>query len=145
MMSDFHAELPIPPSSNSIYRRRGHNPGMYLSQEAKKYRVECSKILMSGHLTEIQRLDNDKVYRLELIFYLKAVLNAGWPQKAKSRYKRIDLSNRIKLLEDVVKDATGIDDCQHFELLVSKRQADSPEEQRVEVRLMPLKEGSWLR
>jgi Holliday junction resolvase RusA-like endonuclease len=141
----FAVVLPIPPSSNTIYRRRGHNPGMYLSQEAKKYKVECSKILISEHLTEIQDLDGDRVYRLELVFYLKAVLNAGWPQKARSRYKRIDLSNRIKLLEDVIKDATSVDDCQHFELLVSKRQADPPEDERVEVRLEPLKEGSWLK
>jgi len=117
---------------------------MFLSPEAKKYRRVCSQLLLSTALKQIQSLDPSRVYRLELEFFLKAVVNKGWPATAKSRYKRIDLSNRIKLLEDVIKDATQIDDCQHFELLVSKRQANVPGEERVEVRLTPLEEDTWL-
>ncbi len=41
------------------------------------------------------------------------LLNKGWPDKAKDRYKTLDANNRVKLLEDTMAIAFGIDD-KHF-------------------------------
>ena len=142
-MSYLRVELPIPPSSNAIYRKRGNMPGLYLTKDAKRYRTQATQILLENHAMDVQRLDADLVYRLGLVFHLQA-LNKGWPKTAKSRYKKVDLSNRIKLLEDVLKDVTQIDDSQTFEITVVKKQLANGDDPRVVVLFEPMEERDWL-
>jgi len=142
-VSFLRTELPIPPSSNAIYRRRGNRPGLYLTPEASRYRRLATKQLLENHAVDVQKLDAHVAYRLVLVFHLQA-LNKGWPKTAKSRYKRVDLSNRIKLLEDVIKDVTGIDDSQTFEITVVKKHLEQGSDPRVQVLFEVLEEGEWL-
>jgi len=48
----------------------------------------------------------------------------GLPDKAKNRYKRVDLSNRVKLLEDSLVTVLGIDDSCFFTLLLRKTEGE---------------------
>ncbi len=96
--------------------------------------------MMQHHGADILEMDRDSIYALHLRFFFKSLENARWndptcppSKRPKSRYKRIDLSNRIKLLEDCVRDALDIDDSQTFAASQEKHQIRDGEEERVEI------------
>lgn len=107
----------IPPTSNHIYFR-----GTQLTTKAREYAERFSHFIVRNHLHEIGTLNKKGVFELSLIFYFETVINTSYnnpkipPSKqAKERYKRFDLTNRIKLIEDCVRDAIQIDDSRTFE------------------------------
>ena len=112
----------LPPTSNHVYFR-----GTILTREAKEYAERFSHHVRQ-HLPEIAHLDDTAIYHLELYFYFEAVVNDSWgnpkippSKRAKKRYKKFDLDNRIKLLVDCFRDAVGIDDSQIFAFTQEKR------------------------
>ena len=125
-------DLPMPPSGNRIYFiwKRGKRSGISLTTEAKQYKRMMADVLLRDHAVALGGLDQDAAYRLVLCFHMH-VYNKGWPDKAQSRYKKADISNRILLLENGLKDTTGIDDCQNFELVVLKTNRTAEEEEHV--------------
>lgn len=119
----------IPPTSNKLYFR-----GTILTTIARKYAEQFSYEVTRKYLHEVQRLDPKGIYSIYVQFFFNRLTNASFedpkvPQKdrAKSRYKKMDLSNRFKLLEDCVRDIIGIDDCQTFSATLEKHQTDGPE------------------
>jgi Holliday junction resolvase RusA-like endonuclease len=121
----------LPPSSNRIYFK-----GRILRREAREYAERFSDHCRQ-HLPEIMQLDPEAIFHVDLVFYLQ-LLNESYgnlkvppSKRAKTRYKKIDLDNRVKLLVDCVRDAIGIDDSRIF----SYRQAKihDPARQRVEI------------
>lgn len=105
----------LPPTSNKIYFK-----GTMLTQQARDFAEKFSKFAAQNHLHEISEMNPDGVFALHLRFFLETI-NDSWnnpnvapSKRAKSRYKRLDLSNRIKLLEDCIRDALDIDDSQTF-------------------------------
>jgi Holliday junction resolvase RusA-like endonuclease len=125
-------QLDLPPSSNNIYYNiKG---GRALTSEARSWkRRAVHSMVEQGNLCLDTSFEPDSKYGIELYFFFKAVENEGWykrdkngNRKAKSRWKKIDLSNRIKLLEDALKDATGVDDSAIFEMIIYKKQSDKP-------------------
>jgi 1-deoxy-D-xylulose 5-phosphate reductoisomerase len=123
----------LPPSANKIYFR-----GTVLTAKARKYAEDFAKHMAQHHLHEIVLLDKDAVYAFHMHFYFDTLVNATWgdeklppSKRAKSRYKRIDLDNRIKLITDCVRDAIAIDDCQVF--AASQEKHMDPTHERVEI------------
>lgn len=110
----------LPPSSNHIYvsNRAG---ARFLSSDAKKFKLRTISHIQSNCLAKITRLDRGAVYRVWYAFYfpLEELINktygSGKQGAAESRYKRMDVENRLKLLADSLATAIGIDDCQFFE------------------------------
>lgn len=107
----------IPPTSNKIYFR-----GTILTKVAREYAERFAHFIVRNHLHEIEGLNKHGLYELSLCFYFPTVLNETWnnpkvkpSKRAKTRYKKFDLDNRIKLLQDCVKDAVQIDDSHVFE------------------------------
>lgn len=119
----------LPPSDNHIrdiqYRfiqgkRRaviGYTP------EAENYKKGLIRHINDAYFFEVQLFARghrpEALYMLQanLSFPLEDILTAGWLQetrsgekKAKSPYKRLDVMNRRKLLEDALSEAIGIDD-----------------------------------
>ena len=77
-------------------------------------------------------LPQDVAYEMEMGFYFAEIENKGWfetykkgdkkgQRKAATRWKRIDTTNLVKLAEDAVKSATGVDDCATFDHWLKKR------------------------
>lgn len=106
----------IPPTSNKIYFR-----GTILTKTAREYAERFAHFMAVNYLHVVSAFNPNGVYCLSLHFYLPCI-NETYnnpevkpSKRAKSRYKRMDLSNRIKLLEDCVRDALAIDDSQTFE------------------------------
>ena len=123
----------LPPSSNKIYFR-----GTILTTKAREYAETFSMVVTRQYLPQINRLRPDALYAVHLRFYFETVVNdtfrnpAVKPSKqAKTRYKKFDLTNRIKLLEDCIRDAIGVDDSQTF--VASQEKHMDPSFPRVEI------------
>lgn len=114
----------MPPSANKIYFR-----GSILTPASRKFAEGFSKFVAQNHLHQLTDIDPEAVYAVHLRFFFETIINASWndpkvpaSKRAKNRYKRFDLDNRIKLLTDCVRDAIGVDDCQFFAASQEKHQ-----------------------
>ncbi len=110
----------LPPSSNHIYvNKRGG--GRFLTKEASAFKTKTISHIQSNHLADISRLDREAVYRVWYVFYfprediINTTFGGGKKGSAKTRYKKLDVENRLKLVSDALATAIGIDDCQFFE------------------------------
>lgn len=121
----------IPPSSNQIYVNKRGGGGRFLSTPAEQYKTTVKAYLGEHYMMEISNLNPEAIYSVTFNFLLSKdqILNKGFGKKkngAKTKYKKIDASNRIKLLEDCLKDVTGIDDSQFFSVTAQKWFAKEP-------------------
>ena len=112
----------LPPTSNKIYFK-----GTILRTEARKY-AEWFAAEARRYLPLISQMNDQGIFALHLRFYM-TLLNAS--KTAKDRYKKIDLSNRVKLIEDCVRDAIGIDDSHTFRATQEKRHEPDESKHRV--------------
>jgi Holliday junction resolvase RusA-like endonuclease len=111
----------LPPTSNNVYVNARGGKGRFLSSEAKKFKLRAVSHIQSNSLSKIARLDRGGIYRVWYAFYfpIEELLNrtygSGKKGAAETRYKRMDVENRLKLVADSLATAIGIDDCQFFE------------------------------
>jgi hypothetical protein len=120
-------EIPwIPPSSNKAYFNLPGG-GRGLAPAGKKFKTTTLAHVSQHYRREMMFWKPNKPFILVMRFHFEALENAGFTTgKAKSRYKVFDGGNRTKLLEDVLKDAGGIDDSQTLTSIWQKEQS-SPE------------------
>jgi Holliday junction resolvase RusA-like endonuclease len=123
----------LPPTSNKLYFR-----GTILTKVAREYAESFSMHASREYLADINKLNPRALYAVHLHFYFETVINESYnnpkvpaSKRAKSRYKKFDLTNRIKLLEDCVRDALAIDDCQTF--VAAQEKHMDPTNPRVEI------------
>ena len=129
-MDDLWMVIPfVPPSENRIrvHRRQG---GQVYSKEARDFVTRFSQYARENYFNQVNRFvarhTEVSVYRLSLEFAFPTLVNAGWSKvgvknKAKTRYKRFDVGNRRKLIEDCLSSVLGeIDDSLFFELVLTK-------------------------
>lgn len=125
----------MPPSSNNAYTNlRGG--GRVLSEKGKSFKLSSTAYILAHHSNELMKMDRTKKYKVSFVFYFEQLETKGWPKTAKDRYKPLDLSNRVKLVEDALKDATGVDDKNTFAMYTEKR-VGLPERVEIEVEEMP--------
>ena len=111
--------VPLPPSSNRAYKSIGRGRRA-LSAEGRAYKrlikdLIGPEVALDPHL---HLLENSPLsLNIKLNFQVE---NKGWPTKAKKRYKKVDVSNRIKLLEDSIFEVLAVDDSQVLDLTISK-------------------------
>jgi hypothetical protein len=111
----------LPPSANNAYVNLPHG-GRRLSKEGEKYKNETLAFFTRTYRKELLTFKKNTPYLVAMTFFFDAVETKGWASgKAESRYKKFDATNRPKLLEDVLKDAAGIDDSQNLDVYLRKR------------------------
>jgi len=114
----------LPPSSNKIYEPvyvRGKPRGKRLSDSGRRFKVRAMKIIQEGGRVAFLNLKEHIPYELTLAVFLEKIENKGWSSgNADSRYAKIDVTNRIKLIEDTVADAVGVDDRHNFRISLEK-------------------------
>lgn len=115
--------LGVPPSTNNVYFNLPKG-GRVLNNAGKKYKTEISTTIMREHQAEIRDVQLNHPYGILFVVNM-AILNAGWPEKARTRYKKLDATNRVKLLEDAIVEALGIDDSQVVISVVIKRHSET--------------------
>jgi Holliday junction resolvase RusA-like endonuclease len=84
--------------------------------------------IRENHFLDVSNFVRDHgetdLYELEIHFTFPTVVNKGWYKKrAKTLYKKFDVGNRRKLIEDCLVEALGsIDDSLFFRLVLTKSQ-----------------------
>ena len=108
----------LPPSVNKmyVYTTRGPRP----SAAMRKFRSKAAMELLSQVPFDMDPLNPNKPHKLTIEFYLPVLVNKGWPKKAKTRFRRRDVSNLVKVVEDLVSQALGIDDSCFIRIEISK-------------------------
>jgi Holliday junction resolvase RusA-like endonuclease len=148
MPVELHAVLDkLPPSVNRLYEyirftdRKGNiRTKRKKSKGADKYVTYASKELAKQWGFQPKPPEHVP-YELVLVFYLPKLENATWPKSA-NRFGKRDVTNLIKLLEDIISTACGVDDSCTFDLHVFKRlSTNSP---RVEIVLRGIDNESFL-
>jgi len=118
-------EVPtLPPSANHAYFNLPGGRGRGLTKKGKAYKAETVAYITRTYPEEMLFFNPKDAYLLLVCFHFKALYNKGYPKTAKTKYKKIDLGNRLKLFEDALKDAAGIDDCQNMIIVMQKLQGD---------------------
>lgn len=135
----------LPPTSNHIYKNKRGGGGRFLTPLAEQFKLAVKTHLADKYLHTIMSLNPDGIYYVFFKFFMERddVFNKGFGKKrgAKSKYNRLDISNRIKLIEDAFKDAIGIDDCQFFLIKAGKYVSPNP---RVEIQFAELPESDFI-
>jgi Holliday junction resolvase RusA-like endonuclease len=128
----------LPPTSNKIYFQ-----GTRLTPKAREYAERFAHFMATKHGHEIIDIDPSQLYALHLRFFFETLVNEGWAKTnrkgqrlAQSPYKKVDLTNRVKLLEDCIRDAIGVDDSQTFAASLEKHH--DPGNPRVEIMVHPV-------
>jgi Holliday junction resolvase RusA-like endonuclease len=115
----------LPPSSNHAYFNLPKG-GRTLTKGGKKYKTETSTYIMQNFQPLIRGIKLNHPYGILFGVELD-ILNKTWPETAKTRYKRLDVDNRVKLLQDAVVEALGIDDSQMMSSGIFKRHSTEVE------------------
>lgn len=115
------------PSMNNLYF---NNPrgGRTLKTPGQKLQKEIIAHLVQNYPSELRYFLPDVPYFIYYRVYFEAVEN----KSSKTRYKRLDVTNRLKFIEDCLKEAGGVDDSAFFLNLVEKRLAPGGQE-KVEI------------
>ena len=109
----------LPPSANKLYANvRGR--GRIKTSAYTKF-VNETKLYVLQQLTGNEPAANSDVgHRLEITIFVPNLLTKSWPRAA--RFTKLDASNRLKPIEDVVVSIVGIDDSCFMDACVYKRQ-----------------------
>jgi Holliday junction resolvase RusA-like endonuclease len=94
-----------------------------LTPEGKRYKKETTAHISRNYVAELREIEQNIPYLLIVVFQFAdpvALVNKGYPTSTKSRFKRLDVTNRMKLFEDALVDATAADDAQHWTVLLHK-------------------------
>ena len=112
-----------PPSLNSMYVTLWEQRKRVLSPQAREYKRQAISEITTNHFNDISNFVGDS----NCIFTFRASFYGNWltGPRAKNRYRRRDVFNMGKLLEDVVAEVLGIDDSANFRIILEKVQ--SPE------------------
>lgn len=111
--------LPFPPSANHAWstNRQGKR---FLSKAgaAFKLRVKAA-VLQVAHASHLGREESLRL-TIELYGPFSLFFSTTWPEEAQHRHKQLDISNRIKLLEDAVFEALGLNDSQVSKIIIER-------------------------
>lgn len=115
----------LPPTSNQIFinKRKG---GRILSDKAKKFKTQMITVIQQqklpdiGDIARVLATDPNAMFEVTYVFFFsnEDILNmsfgSGAKKAAATRYKRVDVENRLKLVSDALATATGVDDSLFF-------------------------------
>jgi hypothetical protein len=118
----------LPPSVNEAYypvsaKVKGVTVVMQkLTKKGERYKNETASTFSREYPTEMNLIRPNHVLGWAAVLDMPKVLNKTWPKTAENRHKKVDASNRVKLLEDCLAKALGIDDSDFFLQVAIKRE-----------------------
>lgn len=122
MLSLFYPNTP--PSLNSLYRTNPKTGVIYLVKEGKAFKEEFYKFGKENWLSHIHSFDTEAPYRVTYEFYFprEKVLNDkfGIDKRIKSRYKKFDVDNLLKIVTDSLAYVFGFNDSHIISVKASK-------------------------
>jgi hypothetical protein len=125
-----HLKLPwLPPSVNELYKPVIKGTGLkkvaiqVLTAEGRRFKEEAIAHLTKHFQEQLRWFKPNGTYVMFAVFGVQNLENKGWPKTAKARYKRADVTNRMKALEDVIAEASAVDDSVYLMSNCLKRQS----------------------
>ena len=126
----------LPPSTNKLYTvARGRK---ILTTEGRRYKRKIAQEIAQCYPTH-EGFTRDDAISLSIHLVLDIVTKS---KNAKNRYKKWDVSNRIKVREDAVCESLGIDDSQILRLTVEKCQRYKDAKEQTIVTIAKLTNGT---
>lgn len=120
----------VPISTNHAYVT-GRNGIRFLTKEGKAFKNLFKVHIARQYPRELQTLRPNMPYTALVLFTFKGedtLFCKGYATgAAENRYKPLDVSNRYKLLEDTLKEATNIDDRHYFSAGFEKNWSETAE------------------
>lgn len=127
-----HIRLPwLPPSVNELYIPVIKGSGLkritiqVLSAPGRKFKKEAIAHLVQHCQPQMRWFKQNGTYAMLAVFGVQNLENKGWPKTAKARYKRADVTNRMKVLEDVIAEASAVDDSAYMISTCQKRVSET--------------------
>lgn len=116
--------VPMPPSVNALYFTKGNR--RILTTEGRIYKDSIKEIM--ANIAATQRSHDITLENISLgvsyDFFFKNIESKSWKAgKSANRFRKNDISNRVKVLEDGIVEGLGIDDTQFKHINLSKLQA----------------------
>ena len=110
----------LPPTVNNAYetipkRRIGKKMvggGRRLTKEGKAFKRELAQHILEHHAMETGQIGAIAGIGIWVSVGFPDLLNKGYPEKAKTRYKKKDALNRRKVLDDGLSEVLAFDDSQ---------------------------------
>ena len=137
----------MPPTTNHAYENvppvkvRGkivRGGGRRLTDRGKAFKRESKVYLTKHYGASLAQIKENVPYLVHFVFFFNNLFNKTYPKQSRTRYKKMDATNRVKLLEDVLADVCGIDDSQFMVVILTKSPNAAGEEERVTIRLYDL-------
>lgn len=125
----------LPPSMNKAYeniprRKVGKKfigGGRRLTNEGKKFKTDVAQFVVKNLAAETKQIKTNAGIGIYVAFGFPEMLNKGYPEKTNARYKKLDSSNRVKILEDALTECINFDDSQIVFSVVTKYQSKEEE------------------
>lgn len=123
----------LPPSVNNLYadnflRVKGKLISRRtLTPEGRVFKKETLAYLVKRYQPQLRLFKKGVPYCFYYRFVTPDLENKTWPKSAENRYKRFDASNLVKVLEDVVVEACGVDDSNFLTVVCEKRKGPKEE------------------
>ena len=112
----FKLKLPfLPPSVNKLFTTV-RDPATGVIKRVLTAKARRIRRLVAALIN--RTLDPSRLYELHIEFHLACFTKKG-------AVRKVDLSNRIKFIEDCVCEALGIDDSHVFRIVLTKRHSDT--------------------
>ena len=125
----FHAMI-LSPNHSTIFVDPYHDST--LDHYIVYYKKDFKAFLLKNYSAQIinfaaeHTMRSTYEVRIDLFFPIEQLVNKGWP-KTKTYFKKMDVGNRRKLLEDCLSESLGIDDMYTFDLrMVKQATAEDP-------------------
>ncbi len=115
----------LPPTSNHAYQTLKSGRRV-LAEEGRAYLAQTPAFIAQHYREELLLVRKNVPLALAFRFTFLQLQNKTWQSGTETRYKRLDVGNRLKLCEDAWKAAAGADDSQHITLALKKQ--EGPEE-----------------
>lgn len=134
-----HLQFPwTPPSVNNLYHDQPVHVGgkgkfkkiiikRVLTDEGRRFKNETIAYLVRNFQPQLRFFKKNAPYVFYYRFVATELQNKTWPKSADNRYKKFDASNLVKVLEDVVVEASGIDDSNYLTVVSEKRKGPKAE------------------
>lgn len=118
----------IPPTINHAYFFVRKANKRVLSEEGKKYKLETKTYIAQHYPQELKAFQQNRPFSIimEVTFPQEDLFNKGFPKTTQNRFQKLDASNRIKLFEDALVEAVGVDDKSFFFYGLGKTWGENP-------------------
>lgn len=124
-----------------MYTQTSHGP--IKSAAMKKFIVDVKSELVKYWAFNATKLNKDKAHVLIVYFYLPKLFTSGWPKKADNRFVRKDLTNMVKVLEDILAEVVGVDDSSTMDVHLYKREDE--QNPRIEITIAEMEDSDWMK